>query len=233
MLRCPGNNWGFSALLKGTSSWYWRWRECCTFTSPTDNPCQTETQTRNLSIMNLTLPLGHDFPLDNKCIYWSSYSILACFCKSFNSCIEFHEKRDLYLNAQHHNVVLYQVSYQANLLHQRNHTYGAGHVMWMANGLLYKFPSNKSERTKSSLPGTVALNITKNIREATEYNNFQIWYKLLAPQSKQTRHNKCGHCVWTRSWMPAVWEHSRVRQLYRNTLMTDFPQEFQNDHNNL
>ncbi len=136
-----------------------------------------------------SLPLGHNFPLDNKCIYWSSYSILACFCKFFNSCIEFHEKQDLYLNDQHHNVVLYQVSYQANLLHQRNHTYGAGHVMWMSNGLLYKFPSNKSERTKSSLPGTVALNITKNIREATEYNNFQIWYKLLAPQSEQTRHS--------------------------------------------
>ncbi len=24
----------------------------------------------------------------------------------------------------------------------------------------------------------------------------------------------------------AVWEHSRVRQLYRNTLTTDFPQDF-------
>ncbi len=32
--------------------------------------------------------------------------------------------------------------------------------------------------------------------------------------------------------MPAVWERSRVRQLYRNTLMTDFAQVFQNDHNN-
>ncbi len=30
----------------------------------------------------------------------------------------------------------------------------------------------------------------------------------------------------------AVWEHSRVRQLYRNTLKTDFAQAFQNDHNN-
>ncbi len=29
----------------------------------------------------------------------------------------------------------------------------------------------------------------------------------------------------------AVWEHSRVRQLYRNTLTTDFAQAFQNDHN--
>ncbi len=31
----------------------------------------------------------------------------------------------------------------------------------------------------------------------------------------------------------AVWEHSRLRQLYRNTLMTDFAQAFQNDHNNI
>ncbi len=31
----------------------------------------------------------------------------------------------------------------------------------------------------------------------------------------------------------AVWEHSRERQLYRNTLTTDFAQAFQNDHNNI
>ncbi len=33
--------------------------------------------------------------------------------------------------------------------------------------------------------------------------------------------------------MPAVWERSRVRQLYRNILTTDFAQAFQNDHNNI
>ncbi len=37
MLRRPGSSWGFSALLEGTSSWYWRWRECCTLTPLTDN----------------------------------------------------------------------------------------------------------------------------------------------------------------------------------------------------
>ncbi len=31
----------------------------------------------------------------------------------------------------------------------------------------------------------------------------------------------------------AVWERSHVRQLYRNPLTTDFPQAFQNDHNNI
>ncbi len=35
------------------------------------------------------------------------------------------------------------------------------------------FPSSESKRTKSSLPGK--LNITKNIGEATEYNNFHVW----------------------------------------------------------
>ncbi len=36
MLRCLGGSWGFGALHKGTSSWYWRWREHWTFTPPTD-----------------------------------------------------------------------------------------------------------------------------------------------------------------------------------------------------
>ncbi len=42
---------------------------------------------------------------------------------------------------------------------------------------------------------------------------------------------KCSHCF--RRWMPAVWECNRVRQLYRNTLTTDFAQAFQHDHNNI
>ncbi len=36
MLRRPGSSWGFGAL-----SWYWRWRERCTFTPPTYNSCRT------------------------------------------------------------------------------------------------------------------------------------------------------------------------------------------------
>ncbi len=31
--------------------------------------------------------------------------------------------------------------------------------------------------------------------------------------------------------MPSVWECSCVKKLYRNTLMTNFAQAFQNDHN--
>ncbi len=38
MRRRPGSSWGFSGLLKGTSSWYWRWRESCTFTPPPTIP---------------------------------------------------------------------------------------------------------------------------------------------------------------------------------------------------
>ncbi len=33
--------------------------------------------------------------------------------------------------------------------------------------------------------------------------------------------------------MPAVWEHSRVIQLYKNTLMKDFAQAFQKSQNNI
>ncbi len=34
MLRRPRSSWGFGALLKGTSSWFWGWRERCTLTPP-------------------------------------------------------------------------------------------------------------------------------------------------------------------------------------------------------
>ncbi len=61
MLRRPGSSRGFGALLKGTSSWYWGWRERCTFTPPTYNSCRPKTH--NLWITSPTLqPLGHDFP---------------------------------------------------------------------------------------------------------------------------------------------------------------------------
>ncbi len=39
---------------RALQSWYWRWRERCTFTPPTYNPCRTETRTHNLSITSLT-----------------------------------------------------------------------------------------------------------------------------------------------------------------------------------
>ncbi len=53
MLRRPGSSWGFGALLKGTSSWYWGWRESTVLS--TYNSCWPETQTLNLSITSLTL----------------------------------------------------------------------------------------------------------------------------------------------------------------------------------
>ncbi len=36
-------------------SWYWGWRESCTFTPPTYNPCRPETRTRNLQVTSPTL----------------------------------------------------------------------------------------------------------------------------------------------------------------------------------
>ncbi len=44
----PGNSWGFSALLKGTSLWYWRCRERCTFTPSNYNTDQDS----NLQLLN-------------------------------------------------------------------------------------------------------------------------------------------------------------------------------------
>ncbi len=38
MLRRPRSSWGFGALLKGTSSWFWGWRERCTFMPPPPLP---------------------------------------------------------------------------------------------------------------------------------------------------------------------------------------------------
>ncbi len=40
---------------RAPQSWYWRWRECCTFTPPTYNSCRPEIRTSNLSIMSPTL----------------------------------------------------------------------------------------------------------------------------------------------------------------------------------
>ncbi len=62
MLRRLGSSWGFGGLLKGTLSWYWRWRECCTFTPPIYNSCWPETLTRNLSITSPTLTIRPRLP---------------------------------------------------------------------------------------------------------------------------------------------------------------------------
>ncbi len=48
---------------RAPKSWYWGWRECCTFTPPPTIPAGPETRTRNLWDTSPTLqPLGHDFP---------------------------------------------------------------------------------------------------------------------------------------------------------------------------
>ncbi len=54
MLQHPGSSWGFGAFLKGTSLWYWGWRESCTFTPPTYNSCRAGTHTQ-LATYSLTI----------------------------------------------------------------------------------------------------------------------------------------------------------------------------------
>ncbi len=52
MLRHPGSSWGFGDLLKGSGI---EGGERGTFIPPTGNPCQTKTQTHNLSNTSPTL----------------------------------------------------------------------------------------------------------------------------------------------------------------------------------
>ncbi len=44
-----GAVWGSVPCSRAPQSWYWGWRERCTFTPPTYNSCRPETRTRNLS----------------------------------------------------------------------------------------------------------------------------------------------------------------------------------------
>ncbi len=62
MLRRPGSSWGFGAS-RAPQSWYWRWRERCTFTPPTYNSCRPETRTRNLWITSPPLTIRPRLPL--------------------------------------------------------------------------------------------------------------------------------------------------------------------------
>ncbi len=46
---------GSVSCSRTPQSWYWGWRERCTFTPPTYNSCRPETRTRNLWITSPTL----------------------------------------------------------------------------------------------------------------------------------------------------------------------------------
>ncbi len=55
---CCGARGAVGGLVPCSSapqSWYWRWRKRCTFTPPTNNPCQRETRTHTLSNTSPTL----------------------------------------------------------------------------------------------------------------------------------------------------------------------------------
>ncbi len=81
MLRHPGSSWGPVPCSRAPQSWYWRWRECCTFTPPpTYNSCRPYTRTRDLWVTSPTLkPLGHDFPrkaLHMELVVWCKHMYL-------------------------------------------------------------------------------------------------------------------------------------------------------------
>ncbi len=54
---------GSVSCSRAAQSWYWGWRERCTFTPPTYNSCWTWDSNRDLRVTSPTLnPLGHDCP---------------------------------------------------------------------------------------------------------------------------------------------------------------------------
>ncbi len=58
-------------------SWYWGWRERCTFTPPTYNPCWTW----DLWATSLSLhPLGHDCPTKSCVVNFEQASYLGLHC---------------------------------------------------------------------------------------------------------------------------------------------------------
>ncbi len=47
---------------RAPQSWYWRWRESCTFIPPTDNSCRTwDSNSQPFDYESDSLPLGHNF----------------------------------------------------------------------------------------------------------------------------------------------------------------------------
>ncbi len=70
ILRSPGSSWGFSGLLKGTSSWYWRWRESAVHSLPHRQSLpDRDSNSQHFDYESNYLPLGHDFPLNMHAIH--------------------------------------------------------------------------------------------------------------------------------------------------------------------
>ncbi len=67
MLRLPGSSWGSVPCSRvSPKSWYWRWRERCTFTPPTYNSCRCPD----------ILSYPSDFPTSAYCACAHQYCIL-------------------------------------------------------------------------------------------------------------------------------------------------------------
>ncbi len=62
-IQCCGARGAVGGSVPCSRSWCWRWRECCTFTPPTDNFCRTRDSNPQPQVTSPTLyPLGHDCP---------------------------------------------------------------------------------------------------------------------------------------------------------------------------
>ncbi len=67
---------GSVSCSRAPQSWYWGWRERCTFTPPTYNSCQPETQTHNLWVMSPTLTIRPQLPHKKHLAFRDDYIII-------------------------------------------------------------------------------------------------------------------------------------------------------------
>ncbi len=67
---------GGSVPCSRTPSWYWRWREHCTFTPPPTIPAGTRLKLTNFRLWVRTIRpwFPHDFPLYDGCIVFTTYN---------------------------------------------------------------------------------------------------------------------------------------------------------------
>ncbi len=73
LLQRPGGAIGGSVpCSRASQSWYWRWRESCSFTIPTSNSCWCENRTSDLQVTSQTLTIRPQLPHK----YWISLKFL-------------------------------------------------------------------------------------------------------------------------------------------------------------
>ncbi len=82
----PGEQLGVRCLApRAPQSWYWRWRECCSFTIPTFNPCRTwDSNPQPLDYKSDSLTIRPRLPP------WLQTSVLhlPLHCKEVDVCLQ-------------------------------------------------------------------------------------------------------------------------------------------------